>query len=300
MATGVVVHFSRNDSEDDASSFSKLATAAAHARTRTYYASQQPPVVCLEEDFCGTAAEEDLHVHVTHHIACRMRDPAHTCATFASGAYSADYGATCWHWGIDATKFAVANSKAPAFACANELMPLFDDMSPLFPSFQKGEVVILAPAGAGTLRDTGRLSLFLQSMHKAGHAIGRFNSLTSTLCQRLVQRVADVVRCIMIVLPSNAWIHEVPAVIAALRSTATLAPVHVCLLLFCGQRLEDTAAKLCPLASMIISSISPGRSKDGQLQVCMPAWLDAPGDVLDVVAQLDGSLRKGCHTWLWT
>jgi len=98
----------------------------------------------------------------------------------------------------------------------------------------------------------------------------------------------------MIVLPSNAWIHEVPAVIAALRSTATLAPVHVCLLLFCGQRLDDTAAKLCPLASMIISSISPGRSKDGQLQVCMPAWLDAPGDVLDVVAQLDGSLRKGC------
>jgi hypothetical protein len=289
---------------------SELAMEAAFVRTQAYYQT----LAVLNKSLAHVSivrTDEDLETYirthrsptaptgivVSHHPALRPR-LVDASGSVPYGWNGADFGASITGWPSAVSHVHIGKAGGDMITDSKEqdvaeLLPLFDDVSPTYPLLQKGELVVFAPAGAGSFRDTARLTSFLQALHIAGFPTARVNALTAGVCKSLLEAVSDVLHCVLFVLPNDSWLRDMASLMECIASLRTNRPVFIAAVTFCGQRLDTAGGKLCENSTVVVASHSLARSQNATFQVLMPSWLEKPLLVVDIISQAIGAIDAG-------
>jgi hypothetical protein len=284
-----------------------LAGAAALAATKLYY--QSLGLTVTAEPLTVTEGDDDpahaLAAHVSydgpilgHHVAMRLKAPVVLPST-GPGTYGVDFGESAA--GV-AGRYLKANFVAPAVGPCKTLqhllLPLADDLSPGFRPLDVGELLMFAPAGGPTMLATAEMTAFLRELNADGHVTRRRNKLPQKVAAEEVKSVADVLRCVVFLLPNNSWLQSgvvgAGAILAAIKAVKTDRRVFVAALVLDGQVPDDCGAAVLAAADIVLARDSAPRGlRAGVPTVMLPGLLKAPAVTLDVLAQCVGACEAG-------
>lgn len=289
---------------------SAYAVQSALQVTAAFYSQRGIPCTPLSRWSAGAA---DDYVYVITPPTVRLRGADVDLDRLADGVYAIDFGEECLATRVPRVRITRDDNPVAAYTRDRDdaagavtvedmLLPLADDLSPAFPLFSRGDVAIVAPAGAESLTDA--LSDFLSGAADAGHTIVRRTAITTRMLLPALTPISETLRCVLVCLPNASWLRNPAALIETLRGigAGTVAgvarPVCIAVAVLDGQSLDDAAtAVVHNCANVVLFRDAAVRGLDAavpQVRMSSPWWLENHAATLDVLAQYVGAAERGC------